>query len=279
MAAHDLPIEDQVANVLAGKTASGDDGGKPIAFPAGGGSMALLLRWSNTLPEAPDAVRTAFIRKLAQHIAKRPSVSDHHARELADAVTWFIDHPEQVCTPLTFAGALRRAREDVSFRNAAYDSKARNALRKAMAAPLPMQPVVYDDGTHTLVELVHPAHLIETGLHAWNCLVRRVGGRLVCNRSYWCRIADKSLRIFALWHGPCLLCVLSVGEGALQEWQYVAPPAHVNPVVPAVLAILVQDTGPLRSHDAVIVQAGMFLDRHTQSARIIRAALEGEPNA
>jgi hypothetical protein len=274
MTAHDLPIEAQVANVLAGKTTSGrEDHARPFPFPESAEKRELLLRWSSRLSKAPDDVRTAFIRKIARHIALHTDAGEN--TDLAVGIAWLIANPEQIRTPLTFEGALRRAREGSAF-NAAYEAK---LSRNAMAKPVPAQPVLFDDGTHRLVELVHPAHLIETGLLAWNCLVRRIGGQLACNGSYWCRIAEKTLRLFALRRGPQVLCVLSMEDGALQEWQYVSTPADVNPLVPAIGAALVRDAGPLRTRNAVIVHGGMFLPPHTKSVRVIRRALEGGDDA
>lgn len=268
-------IETQIANVLAGKTADGIPYAKPIAFPAEGDRRNLLMRWADAFPLAADHVRTAFIRKLAHYLIKLAS-APQSSFEVHAATVWFIDHPEHVCSPLSFAGALRRAQEKFARECNAAEMKAQEAMRRAMTEPMPPPPVLFDDGEHALHEIVHPNQMTMTGLAAMNCLARGHGGKHRCNVRYWSLISRKLLRIFALWENTRLLCVFSVSDDLIREWQYVAPPDEVIAIIPACLAALTRDTGPLNADHTLILFAGTCLDRHQSGSAAIRRALGGD---
>lgn len=63
-------------------------------------------------------------------------------------------------------------------------------------------------------------------------------------------------------------------DGLIREWQNAAPPADVLPLLPAFLAAIVRETGPLRTDHAIITFAGRFIDRHLDPSKEIRTALE-----
>lgn len=268
-----VSIAMQVANVLAGNTASGAPRGNPISFPACGFKRALLMRWANAFPDAADHVRTAYIRKLAHYIVRLALPLE--TADVIDGMSWFIDHPEHVCSPLSFAGAVRRAKESAAQGWNAAEKERQDAMVRAMAEPMPPPPVLYQSATLALREVVHPKQMMMVGIAAMNCLARGHDGHYRCNTRYWSLVSRKLLRIFALWDGDWLLCVFSVSDDMLREWQYAAHPAEVTPVLPACLAALAESTGPLNVDHAIIVFDGTCFDSHQDESAVIRHALGG----
>lgn len=267
-----LPIGAQVNNVLAGKSADGVPQGVPIPFPEDARKRYLLVRWGDAFPAAPDHVRTAYIAKLARHLAKlAPPL---HSIDVRDGMSWFIANPGLVCTPFRFSAAIRRAREEFARARTAAEKEERDALQRAMDEPMPAPPILHDDGTHSLQEIVHPRHMMMVGLAAMNCLVRGRHGHYRCNVRYWSLVAQKRIRMFAVYKSARPLCVFTIADGLIREWQYAAPPAEVLPQLPAFLAALVRETGPLRTDHAIITFAGQFIDRHMDPSQAIRVALE-----
>jgi len=80
--------------------------------------------------------------------------------------------------------------------------------------------------------------------------------------------------MFAVYKSARPLCVFTIADGLIREWQYIAPPAEVLPQLPAFLAALVRETGPLRTDHAIIAFAGQFIDRNLDPSKAIRATLE-----
>lgn len=267
-----LPIDTQVDNVLSGKSADGVPLGKPIPFPEDVHKRYLLIRWANAFPSAADEIRTAYIGKLARYLARRSPPLLH--TDVHDGMRWLIDHPVYVCTPLRFATAVRRARETFARECKAAQIEERGALQQAMDEPMPAPPVLHDDGTHALQEIIHPRQMMIIGLAAMNCLARKHRGQYRCNVRYWSLVAQKRLRMFALCKRAWPLCVFSVTDGLIREWQYAVPPTEVIPVLPAFLAALERETGPLDPDHAIITFAGEFFDIHKNPSRTIRQALE-----
>lgn len=100
----------QVNNVLSGNTAFGNTGIGPIPFPAVPRARTTLHTWARVfvhgVPHADDAMRTAFIRKLALHIIR------NYPLEILDSTvfhgtTWFIAHPHHVQSRMSFAKAAQ----------------------------------------------------------------------------------------------------------------------------------------------------------------------------
>lgn len=270
-----LPIGAQVDNVLSGKSADGVPLGKPIPFPASGRRRELLIRWANAFPSAGDHIRTAYIGKLARYLAKlSPPLLSIDVR---DGMMWFIDNPVYVCTPLRFAAAVRRAREEFVRKCNASENEERKALQRAMDEPMPAPPVLHDDGIHALQEIIHPRHMMMIGLAAMNCLARGHRGQYRCNVRYWSLVAQKRLRMFALCKSARPLCVFSVADGLIREWQYTVPPTDVMPVLPAFLGALLRETGSLSADHAIITFAGEFFDIHEDPSKTIRQAAGGIP--
>lgn len=266
-----ITIEMQVANVLAGKTASGAPRGNPIPFPAHEFKRALLIRWADAFPNAADHVRTAYIRKLAHYLVRLSLPL--RTTDVIDGMTWFIDHPEHVGSRLSFAGAVRRAREAFAQKCREAETEQREALLREMSEPMPPPPVLYQHGAVALHEVVHPKQMMTVGIAGMNCLARGQGGHYRCNARYWSLVSRKLLRVLALWDGDRLLCVFSVADDMLREWQYAAHPAEVLPVLPACLAELTKSTGPLNTDHAPIVFDGTCFDIHQEESAVIRRAL------
>lgn len=266
-----ITTEMQVANVLAGKTASGAPHSKPIAFPTCGIKHALLIRWANPFPDAADPVRTAYIRKLAHYIVRLPLPID--STDIIGGMVWFIEHPQHACSPLSFAGAVRLSDEGFAQRGNAAEKELREAMRREAGKPMPPPPVIFERGTHALHELVHPKQMIMVGIAGKNCLARERGGQFLCNAHYWCLVSRKLLRIFALWDDRRLLCVFSVSDNLLREWQYAAHPSELVPVLPACLAELEKCTGPLNADHVIVGYRGRFEGIHQASSVFIRRAI------
>lgn len=268
-------VDAQIRNVLSGRSAYGGQGFKRMSFPRDTAAFVVvrhyLMRFSAECSARDDRTRTAFIRKLAHYLIRLPEpicTVDVH-----DGMTWFLNHPEEVCSPLSFAGAVRRARECLARESNAAEKERREATRRAMDAPMPPPPVLYRDGGHALREVVHPKQLMIVGLAAGNCLARRNGGRHSFSPRFWSLISRKLLRLFTLWEGTRLLCVFSVTDGFIREWQYVAPAAAIKTILPACLSALMRETGPLDATHALVF-GETFLDFRNDGSIAIRQALE-----
>jgi hypothetical protein len=238
----------QVRNVLRGRSAYGFAGIGSMPFPHDPAALAALVKWTGnyiSVAKGPDDLtRSRFIRKLA-HFITRNGHDDAYQQVLLDGVIWFSDHPRAVTSKLSFAGAARLRAEAVRAETNATDVIATKLMRAAMLVPEPPCPVLLEDGPFSLLQLVHPMHLMRAGRSANNCLWQMVKGGDIPNPRYWQAIAEDDLQVFAISMGIELCCLFAVREQAYTEWEYVALPAGLDAFVAECLAAMERLMGPL----------------------------------
>lgn len=209
----------QVENVLAGKTALGAERFSPITFPRDPRARELLIYWANVHHRAAhrpgDAEKTAFVRKLAHYILRNWPVAPGDS-VLTRGAAWFIDNPHHVRSKLSVKAAAnlftQQVNDTLDVRKAEFQ-----ALRLAMATPEPPCPVLLAHGAYTLIELIHPQHLVRAGLSAGNCLILKRGTDVRANPRYWSEMARGALHIYALSRGKDLYALFSAECGFWRE--------------------------------------------------------------
>jgi hypothetical protein len=252
-------FDEQIRNVLSGRSAFGAPGFGQMPVSCGPQQMAIVrhyvTRFCAECTARDDRTRTVLIRKLVGYVVRTGCLGDNDMR-LASAVMWFAAHPADVCSPMGITGAARRRQQQLQLARATHKRFAHDHVRSAMAVPEAPCPVLLADRDYSLLQLVHPMHLLRAGRGARNCLAVHLGDSELPNPHYWMKIVDEEARLYAISKGPALCAIFLVKDGALREWEYVHTPADLLPFVRKSHAALETMLGPVRDELSFIIIDG-----------------------
>lgn len=179
----DSRLHQQIANVIAGRTAFGEMSPLPrlsIAPHSVLGATAedhikiMLVLLEPRVPAAhTDHFRTALIWKMLDYFCKtglrryKPGL----LQKLHAAVNWISNHLHAVSEPIGFAKIIELGEQMAIARKVQWQSFAASQLEPLrLEMNPPPRPVAWEDGPYRLERLNHPFHFFEEGVRMKNCL-------------------------------------------------------------------------------------------------------------
>jgi len=178
-----LRLDEQIVNVIAGRTAFGEASSMPRLSVAPQSKLAALAEdYINTMlillePRVPaahtDPFRTALIWKMLDYFSKTglrrgtPSALSN----LHHAMLWLCHHPHAIADAIGFAKIIELGEAMATAANAKRRSFAATQLEPLrLEMNPPSRPVAWEDGPYRLERLNHPFHFFEEGVRMKNCL-------------------------------------------------------------------------------------------------------------
>lgn len=270
----------QVERVLAGGNVLGKNQNAPIRYPNFPERRMALYEWTQDFlyssgPRLTVRQRTAFIRKLANFLIRDVG----RCGDEPLGISWFRQHPEQLTSKLSFAGAVRQARaEEQHARNHAEAALIRE-MKLDSQRPCGPPPVINRVGPFSLEQLTHPHHIGDVGAEAANCLASiQENGHLTPNAYYWHDVKSRQIRILALRHIRDLCVVFSVSGCGIVEWDQLCEPDGMIPALNSFLTRMnikpVHESRPVLRNGHAPCHAS--LAELEQMCRAVECALAGD---
>lgn len=267
-----LCITTQVNNVLAGKTAFGEETERPMAFTDDASARTALYTWTRSFAfysaQPDDARRTVFIRKLAHYISRNLPLDMNHM-PLFHGTTWFVLHPLLLHSKMSFGRAAELRLQQLAYASGATKRQLRHAAEaateEAMKMPEPEPLLLLRDCPFTLTELIHPKHVARAGVEGNNCLAYGLTRNRLAHPDYWQQIATGKLHIYAIRHEDALFAVISAAPTAWRQWQ-ITDDRLTTDVAAKCIAAVEARLGPLDDQTLIIHQGQWHAPPRTHEA-------------
>jgi hypothetical protein len=243
-----IDIRAEVHRVIGGKK-----GGPAIAFPNDPTALDLVVHTTRTfLTHAgalTDAQRVQFIRKFAVYVT-RTGWGEFDTINHVAGLIWFADHPHHLATRLGFGSAIQAQYE--AYRRSEKTARVlseNEVIADLNSDPQP-KPVLLTRGDFVLEQLVHAAHLLETGLALNNCLKTPFDDRCLPNTHYWTPVKHGQRHLFTVRHRDRVCFLVQITKGRVNQVQIDRAPPEFFAVFPVFADRIQELLGP--------VEAGAF---------------------